>query len=242
MLKKKVVPVAKTSIGLKCGDCLHFNTTAKFEKPCSALGVKKFSDAPACYSPNVYFLGRKNPDVINQLGFLLKDFTAQDQRILLALLKQGTSFEKRYNLKFGQPVYFCFGADYLSNYFSGFFIGGASAGDDQVFIGSDLKGRQRGKPMTCTLLRDSVYTIAEFKKKAEKLKKAGRLQDPSPLFNNVSLKKEDLKDEAYTPPTMDSAPPEWFNREPTKKSKAKLTSKKSLTRLDGKLEFVVNRK
>lgn len=242
MLKKKVIPIAKTSIGLKCGDCLHFNTTAKFEKTCVNLGVKKFSDAPSCYAPNVYFLGRKNPDVINQLGFLLRDFTAQDQRIFLSLLKQASSFEKKYKLKFGQPVYFCLGSDYLSNYFSGYVIGVADAGEGQVFVGSDLKGRQRGKPLTCTLLRDSVFTIPEWKKKEAQLKKANRLVDPSPLFNTVALKKSELKEDGYVPPSLDSAPPEWFDKEPEKKSKAKLSFKKSVRKLDGNLEFVVNRK
>ena len=77
---KKVIPISKSSIGLKCGDCLFFKQSSKFERPCTELGVKHFSVAPACFSPNVYKLGAKNPDVILQLGLLLRDFDASDTR------------------------------------------------------------------------------------------------------------------------------------------------------------------
>lgn len=240
MLKKKVIPIAKNSIGLKCGDCLHFKVNAKFEKPCAQLGVAKFADAPACYSPNVYFLGRRDPNAIGQLGLLLRDFTAQDQRILLSVLKQSKSFEKHYNLKFGQPVYFCIGNDYLSNYFRGYVVGVAEVGESQVFVGSDLTGKQRGKPMTGTFLRDSVYTVTEFKKKRAQLQKDNRVIDPNPLF---TVKRYDPKIEKvdYEPPTIDSAPSEWFNKEKPKGKDARISSKKLKKRLDGNLEFRVNR-
>lgn len=241
MLKKKVIPIARNTIGVKCGDCLHFKNNAKFEKPCYDLGIKKFSDAPACFSPNVYFLGRQNPDLLFQLGMILKDFTAQDSRVFLALLKQQKSFEKNYNLKFGQPVYFCLGADYLSNYFLGYVIGVAEAGDGQVFVGSSLGGKQRSKPMVGSFLRDGVFTVSEFKKRQAQLVKAGRLNDPKPLYtaptpNVVS----DVSD--YTPPSMDTAPSEWFDKnKPLTKKDARLKSKAVKRRLDGKLEFVVSR-
>lgn len=239
-LNKKVIPISKSSIGLKCGDCLHFKQNAKFEKPCFDLGIKRFRDAPSCYSPNVYLLGKKNPDVLHQLGILLMNFSAQESRVFMSILKQANAFEKNYELKFGQPVMFCLGNDYLSNYFSGFAIGVAECGDGQVFIGSDLSGRQRGKPLTLSLLRDSVYTLSEFRKKKAQLEKQGRLTDPKPLYGEV---KKDVKvgKEDYVPPSMDSAPAEWFDKDAAPKKSGRLKSKTAKSSLDGKLEFNVKR-
>jgi hypothetical protein len=246
MLKKtKVIPLSKSSINLKCGDCLHFALNAKFEKPCSELGVKRFTEAPNCFSPNVYLLGKKNPDQLYQLGLILKDFSAQESRVFFSLLKQANQFEKHYGLKFGQPVYFCIGADYLSNYFSGYVIGVAECGDSQVFIGSDLQKKQRGKPLTGSFLRESVFTVSEFKKKREQLQKQGRLQDPNPLFTKP--KAQLMKEVDYTPPSMDTVPPEWFTKEDKKgkvkkgKGDARISSKSLKKSIDGTLQFKVNR-
>lgn len=239
MQKKKVVKLAKNTIGLKCGDCLHHKLNSKFEKPCSQLGVKHYADAPSCYSPNVYNLGKKNPDALYQMGMILRDFTAQDMRIFLSVLKQGRSFEKNFKLKFGQPVYFHFGSDYLSNYFSGYVIGVAEMGEGQVFIGSDMNGRQRGKPMVASLMRESVYTLTEWKKKQVALTKAGRIKDPKPLFS--APKATELKAADYVPPNMDSAPREWYTKEKIAKGKDGRIAKKRLKTIDGKLEFVVTR-
>lgn len=242
-MKKKVIPIAPkhASIGLKCGECLHFKANAKFEKPCSQLGIQRFSDAPNCYSPDVYLLGKKNPDTLFQLGLLLRDFSAQESRVFFAILKQSKAFEKHYELKFGQPVYFRIGNDYLSNYFHGFAIGVAECGDGQVFIGSDMNSRQRGSPMTCTLLKDSVLTVSDFKKKRAALEKEGRLVDPKPMFTMPKATLKADKD-GYEPPSMDSAPAEWYSKDkPNKKVKDGRISSKSLKRLNGKLEFKVNR-
>jgi hypothetical protein len=244
MLKKKVIPIAKNSIGLKCGDCLNFALNAKFEKPCKDLGVKRFSDAPSCYSPNVYLLGRKNPDVLHQLGLLLKDFTAQDQRVFISLLKQSKAFEKHYELRFGQPVYFCIGDDYLSNFYAGYCIGVAETGEGQVFISSDLQGKQRGKPLVGTFIRDSVFTVTQFKKKRAQLQKADRILDPKPMFATQTYTPAMAKVD-YTPPSMDTAPEAWFYKDKPLKKKgkdARLSSKNLKRSKDGTVEFHVTRK
>jgi hypothetical protein len=50
MQKKKIIPISpKTSIGFKCGECLHFARLSKFEKPCSLLGIKAFANAPTWF-------------------------------------------------------------------------------------------------------------------------------------------------------------------------------------------------
>lgn len=211
MLKKnKVIPIAKASIGLKCGDCLHFKRNAKFEKPCTQLGVKHFATAPACYSPDPYILSAQSPDVLFRLGLLLTNFSAKETRVFMAILKQSGSLEKHYKLKFGQPVYFRIGNDYLSNYFRGFVLGIAEEGEAQVYVTSDLEKKQRKTPVIATLIRESVYTLSTWKKKKQQLLDDGRKQDPNPLF---AVQKTKIKEaDTYVPPSLETAPADWFNK------------------------------
>lgn len=229
---KKVIPISKSSIGLKCGDCLFFKQSSKFERPCTELGVKHFSIAPACFSPNVYKLGAKNPDVILQLGLLLRDFDASDTRILMAILKQQTAFEKHYSLKFGQPVYVRIGDDYVSNYYRAFVIGVAECGDSMVFLASDLSRRQRHNPAVMSMFRDSLLTIPQWKAVRKKLQDAGKVIDPKSQVTKKargSMIKID-----YEPPTIDQAPKEH------RESKSKKVNKKYLVRAaDGSFEYVI---
>lgn len=229
---KKVIPISKSSIGLKCGDCLFFKQNRKFEKPCTELGVKHFSVAPACFSPNVYKLGAKNPDVILQLGLLLRDFDASDVRVLMSILKQQTAFEKHYGLKFGQPVYVRIGDDYVSNYYRAFVIGVAECGDSMVFLASDLAQRQRQKPAVMSLFRDSLLTTSQWKVIRKRLQDADKVVDPKGHFAKRiqnSMVKVD-----YEPPTIDQAPKEQ------RELKTKKINKKHLVRAaDGSFEYVL---
>lgn len=233
--KKKVIPIAKASIGLKCGDCLHFKRNAKFEKPCSQLGTKHFANAPACYSPDPYILSAQTPDVLNRLGLLLSNFSAKEARVFMALLKQSSTLEKHFKLKFGQPVFFRIGPDYLSNYFRGFVLGVAEEGDAQVYVTSDLEKKQRKQPVMASLMRDSVYAASEWKKKKSQLLSDKRLQDPKPLFSvqKIQTKMDDL----YVPQSLDSAPADWFNKvENRPKAKKRLRQE-----ADGTLTFKMKR-
>lgn len=234
-IKKKVIPITtKTSIQQKCGECLHFKNNAKYEKPCSQLGVKRFASAPTCFYPNIYALTTKSPDALYQIGLLLHNFSTSESRILLSLLNQNKTFERSYDLKFGQPVYFKLGADFLVNYFKGYVAGVATAGEQQVFVTSDMGGQQRHKPVIATLLRDSVYSISEFKKKRSQLEKEGRFNDPNPKYTPVA-KKVDVK---YEIPSMESAPAEWFDSFGARlKSRSKLKKGK-----DGSLVFKVDQR
>jgi hypothetical protein len=237
MLKKnKVIPIAKASIGLKCGDCLHFKRNAKFEKKCSELGVKHFAVAPACYSPDPYILSAQAPDTLYRLGLLLTNFSAKEARVFMAILKQSGSLEKHYKLKFGQPVFFRIGNDYLSNYFRGFVLGIAEEGDAQVYVTSDMEKKQRKQPVIATLLRDSVFTVSEFKKKKQQLLDDNRKQDPNPLFAIQKIKTK--MDELYVPQSLDSAPPEWFDKVEKKRPKFKNRIKEEA---DGTLSFKIKR-
>lgn len=231
--KKTVIPISpRNSIQQRCGDCLHFKLSAKFEKPCSLLGIKAYGAAPNCFSPNVYAMAQKSPDLLYQIGLLFHNFTPSQSRVLLSLLNMNKVFTKSYGLKFGQPVYFRLGNDYLSNYFRGYVAGVATAGDQQVFVTSDLSGSQRLKPLIATLTRDSVFTVTDFKKKREELVAAGRLQDPQPLKTKV--KKVDAK---YEVPSMEKAPAEWFAT-----YGARLSSKKKLKKGKDGLSFKIDSK
>lgn len=236
MLKKnKVIPVAKATIGLKCGDCLHFKRNAKFEKPCTQLGIKHFANAPACYSPDPYLLSDQAPDVLYRLGMLLNDFSAKQTRVFMSILKQTGALEKHYKLKFGQPVFFCIGKDYLSNYFRGFVLGISEEGDAQVYVTSDLEKKQRKQPVLATLLRSSVFTLSEWKKKKAKLVDDKRMQDPDPLFTVQKIKTK--MDDYYVPPSLETAPADWFNKvesRPKVKNRVKVA-------VDGTLSFKVKR-
>jgi hypothetical protein len=231
MQKKKIIPISpKTSIGFKCGECLHFSRLAKFEKPCSFLGIKAFANAPSCFTPDVFKLQKTNPDIIYQIGNIMKDFTSAQARVLIALLRSTRAQEKFYNLKFGQPVYFCLSNNYLSNYFIGFVVGVASQGEEQVYVSSNLGKKQRSSPMLGSFIRDRVLTISEFKKRKKDLIAQGKIQDPKKLFTPSELVK--AKPEDYEIPNMETAPKDWLDKLDTAKIK-----KRPKRELDGTLSF-----
>jgi len=231
--KKTVIPISsRNSIQQRCGDCLHFKLSAKFEKPCSQLGVKSYGAAPNCFSPNVYAMAQKSPDLLFQIGLMFHNFTPSQARVLLSLINMNKVFVKSYGLKFGQPVYFRLGNDFLGNYFRGYVAGVASAGEQQVFVTSDLSGAQKLKPVIATLNRDSVFSVSDFKKKREELVAKGRLQDPTPLKTRPKK-----IDEKYEVPSMEKAPEEWFNT-----YGAKMSSKKKLKKTKDGLSFKIDHK
>jgi hypothetical protein len=148
-------------------------------------------------------------------------------------LNQNKVYEKSYGLKFGQPVFFRLGTDYLVNYFKGYVIGVATAGEQQVFVTSDLGGDQRHKPVVATLMRDSIYTNTAFRKKRFQLEAESRYVDPKPMYKPVAKK----VDSSYEIPSMENAPEEWYAS-----FGARLKSSKKLKRgKNGKdLTFKVN--
>jgi hypothetical protein len=232
-MARKIIPIGKATIGIKCGDCIHYKRMQKFGKPCSELGRKHFADAPDCYAPDVYLLARHNSELLFNLALLYKDFTSQETRVFMSLLKKSKTFEK-VKLHFGMPVYFCIGNDYLGNYYRGFVLNVTTQSPQLVYVTSDLAKAQRNKPMIGTFLRDSIYTATEFAKRKVRLQKAGKLVDPKP---NFQMEEDDkvLAKLDYNPPSMDSAPKEWFDK--AKKS-AKVTPS-AKKRLDGTLVFNV---
>ena len=234
----KVIPITALKAKPRCGDCLHFKHISKFERVCSTLGVKHFAEAPVCFTANPYALSTVNPDTLFQFALILRQFTPQQSRVALWILRQKSTMAKNYGLEFGQPVMFRMGGDYLSNYFRGYVISTASVGDGQVFVASDLAKTQRNMPATATLMPSSVFTLSAWKKKKAQLVKDKRLKDPNPLYSPSPLKKESLTMD-YKVPTLEDAPAAWFDKTD---GGGKLKSKKRLKQgKDGSIEFHVER-
>lgn len=198
----------KLSLGFKCGDCLCFAKTARFEQPCEKLGVLRHANAPVCFVPNPFFMQKIQPDVLNQLGLLFREFNAPMKRVLLGLLRSGKTFEDM-GLAFGQPVYFCMGEDYLSNYYTGYVIGVTSVMSPSVYVTTDLNKKQLSRPVIATLMPESVHVRSAFLKKREQLIERKRVMDPNHNKFKRVIKKNAL--EGYEPPSMDSVPAEWFD-------------------------------
>ncbi len=219
MLKKDTYN--KVSLGMTCADCVHFETgPAKFEKVCAEVGVDSRSRAPDCYTPDIFKLkDLENPELLKDLGNLIRKFSPKQSRILAFLLaRQGNQLAKA-KLKFGQPVYFSLGADYVSHYFKGFVL---SSSEEHVYVVSKLKKAKDNTSLT--LLRVSVLTKAEYKVAETKMLDEGRIfmNDKEkaacrklPIAELLDKKgrvphvEEYFSD--YEPPTLDSAPADWLN-------------------------------
>lgn len=236
MLKKEITPKnSRLTIGFKCKECLHFAKHPKFEKLCSKLGVLANADAPACFTPNVYSLQKHSPDVMNHLGLLIKDFSAPEARILIALLRSKKVYE-RYGLAFGMPVYVRFGADFLGNYYRGYVIGVAPHGEPMVYVTSDMNRKQSNKTVIMALLPDSILTISEFKKKRDELIANKKLKDPNPTVFGKPVRKKHV-DIDYEPPTLETVPTSWFDAYSTRTLKD--SSKKLKKEKDGSLTYKI---
>lgn len=209
MLKKEANQSSKLVIGFKCGECLHHTKYAKFEKICFKLGVLAKASAPSCFTPNVFLLQKHSPDVLNQLGLLIKDFSSAQARILVGLLRSRKAYE-RYGLAFGMPVYVRFGSDYLNNYFRAYVISVTVHGEPMVYVTSDLNRKQTNAPAVMALLPDSVLTISMFKKKKQDLTKRKLLKDPKPTVFGKPVKGKKAEID-YEPPTLENVPASWFD-------------------------------
>lgn len=224
----------KVRLGMKCGDCMHYVKTPKFEKVCCELGVRDKANAPDCYSPDFYKLNTKDKDKVSKIGYLIKDLKPSQLRILAFTLARTSKLIHEHNLKFGQTVYFSLGGEYLSHYFKGFVTG---ANDDFIVVSATLN---KSKTVTTgQFYRSSLLTKDEFKKKKRELAEKNRLvmsPEEKSKYKNLPIaelidkhgkvpfnaKKDDFE---YEPPTLDSAPQEWFDRSQEKNRKKRKKSK-----------------
>lgn len=217
MQKRDVVEGGKVSsknVGaMKCGECLHFNTSPHSKKGevCAKMGIRAEGTAPSCFTPNVKEL-TVSSDFIMMVTTLMSTMTKTQRRILAA-----TMMTKQKRLKFGTKIYFRpMGKDYLSNYRSGFVMGYSSAGDLMVI--GDPDPAKRGSSYIA-LLKDDEGTLTpeQWRAKRGELKAANLINDPD---IGKSLAKRTALDD-YEPPSMDTAPEHWFSKSkaPEKKKK-----------------------
>lgn len=219
MLKKK--SHKKVSLGMQCGDCIHFERMAKYEQPCAMLGVHKKSKAPDCYSPDIFKLrDTKNPDLLGSIGNMFRHLKPKQARILSFILsKQGGALERK-KVKFGQPVYFCLGEDYVSHYFKGYVV---SADDDSVYIVSKLKPKAENN-ISASFPRSSIFTFKEYKQIEKRLLEQDKVcmtkQDRKRMRVLPTAELIDKKGcvphveqfiDSYEPPTLDTAPADWHD-------------------------------
>ena len=220
MLKKS--SDKKTRLGVKCGDCLHYDKCKhpNHEDVCVKLGVREKANAPDCFHPDFYKLNvTKSPDLLQDLAKLLSNFRPSQLRVLGFTLTRGSRIIEKYDLKFGQPVYFSLGGDYLAHYFKGVVVG---CTDEHVIVSAKLK-----KCDTNTVgqfQRSTLLTRKQWKVKRDELMKAGKVtmsDEDKRKYKKLPI--AELMDEKgripyvapeefdYEPPTVDTDP-EWFER------------------------------
>lgn len=184
------------------------------------MGVDAKSKAPDCFSPDVFRLNSiASPELIGQIGRLIKDFSPAQSRILSHLLSKNGNDIHRHGFKFGQPVYFTLGEDYLSHYFKGYVIG---ACEDYVYVSAKLNKARSNTSLTC--IPTSLLSFKQYKEKEKKLLKSKRIfmseKDKRhlmklPLAEHIDkhgcVKLPEQVQIDYEPPTLDTAPASWFN-------------------------------
>jgi hypothetical protein len=163
---KRRQPIA---LNVRCGSCIFFEDRAHqaFKKPCSTLGVKKFSRPCIKFFANPFHFLQDDPEykLVNRL--LVK--YGKQLPTLVAWLNQESSTKKT-GFTFGQTVYVrMLGDDYLLNYAKATVI---SSSKEQVYV----QGKKLGKGGT--YLHDSVLTEEQWSRKKKNLIKHKRIRDP----------------------------------------------------------------
>jgi hypothetical protein len=202
MSKNEIVEGRESSasnVKLKCGDCMFFAESRHPSKgsPCNKLGVQSFGTAPHCYTANIRVFRKVAPEAIAATAALVAAFSAQQQRVLMGLLKNAASLE-RCKLSFLEKVYFSVGnPDYLDNWFCGYALG-LDPDKNVMVAGSDYL--QKGTAVTTAyLMRSSLYTRAKFVDMKDKMLASGKLYEPrKPKKNHVVAID-------YEPPTIETA-------------------------------------
>lgn len=232
MLKKS--SDKKIRLGIKCGDCLHYDKVCSpiHTDVCVNIGVREKANAPDCFNPDFYKLNvTKHPDVIQKIAEAISVLRPSQMRVLAFTLTRGSRALERHGVTFGQVVYFSLGADFLSHYFKGYVIG---ATDEHIIVSSQLK---KSKKNTVGQFHKSTILFKDaWRKKKDALKEAGRIfMTDADKRMHMKLPLAELMDSKgrvpvkipvdfdYEPPTLDKPPREMFEssqkREKNKKKR-----------------------
>jgi hypothetical protein len=203
---------ASLSESYKCSECLHHMKHAhpQFREVCKKRGIKGIAVAPKCFTPDVSIIA-SNSDSFVQLAALLNEYTPREKRILIALMKQKPISKKRFSrpVVFGMKMFFLgMGADYISNYLAGYVMGLTSTGE--LIITGSPEQNTRGKSFMAYMTDDdNLMTPLEWKRKKTELKAKGRVFDPK-------TKELPRQIDTEAPPTIDSAPAAWHDKQEKK--------------------------
>ncbi len=248
----------KLRLGMQCGDCLHFRCSGKFKgddnkvSTCENLGRLTGANAPDCFFPDFNKLNTlKSPEVAFEIGRLVRTLKPSQLRILAYTLVKSSRVIERQKLKFGQPVFFSLGRDYVSHYFKGYVLGvekfsvenndGGTQSQELVVVTSQMKKSKTN--VIAYFRRDTLLTVNEWKVKHKTLVDAGKifmsdsdkervreLPIPEKMKSDGSFetKKHDADLEKMLDsldiPTIDKAPDDWYEKH-QKNTTRKLTQK-----------------
>lgn len=223
MLKKSAlgnIATQSLEVAYKCGECLHHKSHAhpSFKEVCIKRGIRAFAVAPKCFTPDVTQIAN-NSDSFVQLAALHSSYSAKERRILIALLRQRPIKNRQFSkdLAFGTKIYFlAMGADYISNYLSGYVMGTTSSGE-LIITGSPERNTRGRSYMAYMSDADNILTAKEWKAKATQLKASGRINDPKSV---IIPKGTPMPSE---PITIDSAPAAWHDKEDRRQKKRRRT-------------------
>lgn len=191
----------ESNVKLRCGDCMHFKGTShpSYGALCSTLGTRASALAPKCYTANVSVFRPLGPDFIRGLAVSVASMDAQQQRVLMGLLRNASALEK-IGLTFMQKVFFSMGGDCLENWYTGFVL---SPGPDRgtvLLVGQDYA---KGNRTLCTalLMTSSLITShKKFNRIKDDLVARGQLRRLPPRLQPKAAKAD------YEPPTMETNP------------------------------------
>lgn len=194
---------------LRCGDCLHFAGTKHpdYESICSKRGITAGASAPmACYSPDVHVFRRHGPEFFTALAVLTAAMNAREVRVLFGMLTSAAHLKKKGQTLFAK-AYICINnGKYLSDYYSGYILGRGTDGTT-LLLGKSVLDKHK-PPMVAQAM--NVLTPAEFRKKKEELKQAGRINNPHTKRRYIPITPAKL--DSYEPPSIDTSKQELENR------------------------------
>lgn len=226
MIKKNGI-TTEAGIAMNCGSCVYHTQSALFAKPCSELGVEEYAIAPKCFKPNVHQLVQyTDPDFLSGLGRTCASLDPDTVRLVAYTLSNIAQMQDL-GLKFGQPVYFSLGRDYIAHYFKGFLI--ACTEDGIVTLSSKLNNAKQAT--TVVMARKDILTKPEWREHIASLVNRGRLHVPDehkPKYKKMlpeilkydgtldididQIKKQVAAEALYEPPTIDMAPDDLIER------------------------------
>lgn len=192
----------KSNLALRatCGLCRHLKRLpAPGHGNATCINLGAVSEAPAClkFSAEPSLLGQELFGVLPAL----RGLTATQLKVVAALALEEARRSTKANTKpysMGSRVYFRpFGDNYLNNYRRG--VVAAFEGSRVLIASATIRPYApiSDKPFYAVLARDALFTSIEFSKVAQRLIKAGKINDPRTA---AKLTVKNVK--GYTPPEV----------------------------------------